>query len=87
MKLLSLFLVLGLIGCSTSVPVKRNFPEIPSELMQKCPELKQTEVTTKMSDVLRVVTENYSQYHECNIKAQTWIEWYKAQKEIFESAQ
>jgi len=69
------------------VPVKRNFPEIPSELMKKCTELKQKEATTKFSDVVKVVTENYSQYHECNIKAETWIEWYKAQKEIFESAQ
>ena len=87
MKLLSLILVIVLTGCSTAVPVKRNFPEIPSELMEKCPDLKQTEATTKLSDVLQVVTENYSTYHECNIKAETWIDWYKAQKEIFESAQ
>lgn len=87
MKLASLLLVIVLTGCSTAVPVKRNFPEIPSELMEKCPDLKQTEATTKLSDVLKVVTENYSMYHECNIKAETWIDWYKAQKQIFESAQ
>ena len=55
--------------------------------MEKCPELKQTEATTKMSDVLKVVSENYSTYHECTIKVETWIDWYKAQKQIFESAQ
>ena len=87
MKLLSLLLIISLTGCSLLVPVKRNFPEVPTELMEKCPALKQTEATTKMSDVLKVVTENYSQYHECTIKTETWIDWYKAQKQIFESVQ
>lgn len=85
MKKLSLFFVVLLTGCSFLTPVKRNFPEVPAELMEKCPELKQTDATTKLSDILKIVTDNYSKYHECSIKTESWIEWYKAQKEIFES--
>ena len=77
------FIVL-LTGCLTT-PVKRNFPEVPQELMEACPDLKLVEPTEKLSDVLKVVTDNYGQYHECKIKVDTWVEWYKTQKEIFES--
>ncbi len=76
--------MLILAGCSTT-PVKRNFPNVPSELLEACPELKQTEPTSKLSEVLKVVTENYSQYHECKVKNDAWNEWYKSQKQIFES--
>ena len=37
----SLILLLLLAGCSTTVPVKRTFPEVPKELLTKCPELKE----------------------------------------------
>lgn len=77
--------VIMLSGCLTSTPVKRNFPEVPKELMEACPDLKLVEPTEKLSDVLKVVTENYSQYHECRIKVDTWVEWYKTQKQIFDS--
>jgi len=77
------FIVL-LTGCLTT-PVKRNFPEVPQELMEACPDLKLVEPTEKLSDVLKVVTDNYGQYHECKIKVDTWVEWYKTQKQIFDS--
>ena len=77
-------MVIMLVGCS-SVPVERKFPEVPSELMETCPDLKQTQPTEKLSEVLKVVVDNYGQYHECRLKADTWIEWYKTQKNIFES--
>jgi hypothetical protein len=74
-----------LTGC-LATPVKRTFPEVPNELMQICPDLsKVSEGTEKLSEVLKVVTDNYSQYHECRIKNDLWIEWYKTQKEIFDS--
>jgi len=76
--------ILILAGCS-STPVKRNFPAVPSELMKSCPDLKKTEPTEKLSEVLKVVVDNYGQYHECKIKVDTWVEWYKMQKNIFES--
>lgn len=77
-------LVLSMVAC-TSVPVQRKFPEVPSELMTTCPDLKQTPPTEKLSEVLNVVVENYGQYHECRLKADTWVEWYKTQKQIFDS--
>ena len=85
-KILLLIPALLLTGC-LSTPVKRNFPEVPKELMEACPDLKQTDATDKLSDVLKVVTDNYSQYHECRIKVDTWVEWYKTQKQIFDSVQ
>ena len=77
-------LLFVLTGC-LSTPVKRNFPEVPQELMEVCPDLKETEPTEKLSDVLTVINNNYTQYHECKIKTDTWIEWYKTQKQIFDS--
>jgi len=85
MKKLILVSVLLLAACSTTTPVKRNFPEVPTELKEACPDLKQTQPTDKLSDVLKVVVDNYGQYHECAVKVDAWIEWYNSQKQIFDS--
>ena len=77
--------VMLLVGCGITTPVKRNFPEVPSELKEACPDLKQTAPTEKISEVLKVVTDNYSQYHECRIKVDEWNAWYTKQKQIFDS--
>jgi len=84
MKLLLIVPVLLLTGC-LSTPVKRSFPEVPEELKVACPDLMMIEPTTKLSEVVTVVTKNYGQYQECQIKVDTWIEWHKTQKQIFES--
>jgi shikimate kinase len=84
-RLLILLAIVSLIGCATSVPVQRTFPNVPAELKVACPELKETQETTKLSEVISVVVDNYGQYHECRAKVDTWIEWYNAQKTIFES--
>ena len=34
---------------------------------------------------LYVVTENYSKYHECQVKVDAWDEWYKSQQTIYNS--
>jgi len=84
-RLLILLTILTLTAC-TSVPVARHFPEVPSELLVACPDLKTIDTATdKLSDVVIVVTTNYNQYHECKIKTETWIDWYKSQKGIFDS--
>jgi hypothetical protein len=84
-RLLMLIPVFLLSGCLTSVPVKRNFPDVPKELLVNCPELTSIEDNTeKLSEVLKVVTANYGKYHECKISVETWIEWYNTQKKIFE---
>lgn len=84
-RLLLILPILLLTGCLTATPVKRNFPEVPKELMEACPDLKKTESTEKLSEVLKVVVDNYGQYYECKVKVDTWVEWYKTQKDIFES--
>ena len=83
MKVLMLITTLILVGCS-SAPVKPKFPDVPAGLLQACPDLKQTEQTTKLSEVLKIVVSNYGQYHECQIKNDTWAEWYKTQRDIYE---
>jgi hypothetical protein len=84
-KLLLILSVLSLTACS-QIPVARNFPDVPQDLLTSCPDLKQVEPkTTKLSEVVSVVAANYGQYQECKIKVDAWVEWYKTQKEIFQS--
>jgi hypothetical protein len=84
-KLLALALALTLTGC-LNTPVSRHFPEVPEELKTACPVLEQVDpATTKLSEVIVVVTNNYTQYHECRVKVDAWIEWYKTQRAIFDS--
>jgi len=75
-----------LAGCFKSVPIKMNFPDVPTELKQACPDLKQTdEKETKISKVVEIVADNYSSYHECRLKIDAWIEWHKQQKQILDN--
>lgn len=83
MKYLLILLVLA--GCSTTVPVKSKFPEIPEKLLQKCPQLQKLGEDVKLSDVSKTVTINYNTYYECAVKNDAWIEWYQIQKHIYES--
>jgi len=83
-RLLVLITAVLLTGC-LNTPVSRHFPEVPEELKTACPSLEQVDPnTTKLSEVVRVVTDNYTQYHECRVKVDAWIEWYKTQRSIFE---
>jgi hypothetical protein len=84
-RLLVLLAIISLSGC-VDVPVARHFPEVPADLLVACPDLKLVDPnTTKMSEVVGVVAGNYGQYNECKIKVDSWVEWYKTQKEIFDS--
>lgn len=85
-RLLMILPVFLLAGCLSTAPVKRNFPEIPEELKTSCPDLKTIDpATTKFSTVISTVTDNYTSYHECKVKVDAWLEWYKTQKVIFDS--
>ena len=84
MRYIILSLVVLLTGCM-SVPVDRKFPDVPVELQQACPDLKLINPTTKLSDVVEIVSSNYGQYKECQVKVDSWIEWYNNQRKIFES--
>jgi hypothetical protein len=86
MKKLLLILSLLMLTACNEIPVARHFPAVPDELLLACPDLKQVDPsTTKLSTVVSVVASNYGQYQECKIKVDAWVEWYKTQKDIFES--
>ena len=86
MKKLILLFTLSLIGCASTMPPGLPFPEVDSELMSTCPNLKSlAENTTKLSDILETVNANYSQYYICKAKIDGWIEWYTKQKNISET--
>jgi hypothetical protein len=86
MKLAYLLVVLGLAGCATSVPVKQKFPEVPKALTEKCENLKKVEGDkVAITEMLKVIVENYALYYECSTKVDGWNEWYVEQKKIHES--
>lgn len=87
MKTLVLAAALVLVGCSTPVPVRQSWPEAPVEIMERCAPLKQLETDKgTMRDLLLTVIDNYAAYYHCSTKTQTWQDWYRAQKKIFEEA-
>jgi hypothetical protein len=83
MKHLIVIAVLLISGCS-SVPVAIKFPDVPKDMLVACPDLKQTPETTKLSEVLPVVVDNYAQYYTCKDNVDSWIDWYNSQKKIFD---
>ena len=77
-------LTVGLTAC-VSVPVERTFPKAPQELLTSCPPLQMLPPeTTRLSEVVQSVVTNYGQYQQCDTRVDTWIEWYNAQKKIFD---
>lgn len=86
MKYVILSLVILLSGCATkAVPIVVKFPQAPATLLEKCPPLKTLPEESKLSDVAKTVTQNYTIHYECVIKHDAWIDWYQQQKEIFDS--
>ena len=85
MKYIICFLLVLLTGCSSLVPVKAKFPDIPERIMVKCPQLEKVSETPTLSDVAKTITNNYTTYYECAVKHDAFVEWYQTQKRIFES--
>lgn len=85
MKKSILILAVLLVGCSTTVPVKQKFPEVPSALLIKPSELKQTQYDAKPSEVIGTVVENYGTYYDVYDQLEGWQQWYAEQKRIYES--
>lgn len=83
--------ILLLAGCSSFKPpvvVSAPWPDAPLSMMEACPDLKPVDTNTnKLSDVLTVVTDNYTQYYLCAGKVDDWNNWYNTQKKIYESTQ
>lgn len=86
MKLLLVSLFVFLTGCSTVVPVARKFPDSLPELQKVCEDLKTIEGNkVTIMDLMKTVVENYKLYYECSNRVEGWQDWYKTQKEIFDS--
>jgi hypothetical protein len=86
MKYIILSLVVFLSACSTPVPVKQKFPEVPKALVERCESLKKIEGDkVAITEMLKVVVQNYGMYYECAAKVDGWNEWYLEQKRIYES--
>lgn len=84
MKYILVFLTSILVGCGSVAPIKQQFPDAPETLLKKCPELQKLETEAKLSDVAKVINNNYSAYYECSNVHDAFIEWYYVQKKIFE---
>jgi hypothetical protein len=84
MKYLACFLLVLVTGCS-SVPIAPKFPEVPERILKKCPQLEKLSEESKLSDIAKTVTNNYTTYYECAVKHDAFIEWYQVQKKIYES--
>lgn len=75
-----------LLGCSTTVPLTQKFPAAPEVLMEPAPELKTLPDDKKtLTDLLENANENYGYYYDVVERYKSWQDWYKQQKQIFES--
>lgn len=82
----TLLLSLLLVACSTPVPIKQKFPEVPKALIEKCENLKKVEGDkVAITEMLKVIVQNYGMYYECSAKVEGWNEWYTDQKKIYDS--
>jgi hypothetical protein len=82
---LNKFLIIGLLlltGC-TSVPVRQKFPEAPEAIQTTCPNLQQLKPDVVLSDVSKVIQQNYTLYHNCQLLQKSWVDWYNQQKAIY----
>ena len=84
MKYSILILLMLLTGC-IGVPVKRNFPDVPDELMKECDKLTLIDVgkNITLSEFEKIVAGNYTKYHQCQKQMEGWHEWYKEQSKNF----
>jgi hypothetical protein len=86
MKYIILSLALVLTACSTPVPVSQRFPDVPKALVERCDSLKKIEGDkVAITEMLKVVVQNYGMYYECAAKVDGWNDWYLEQKRIYES--
>lgn len=77
-------LCISLAGCHV-IPKKPDFPKAIPELTEKCPELKKIEAENiSITDMIKIVSENYTFYYDCANKVAGWNKWYVEQKKINE---
>ena len=83
MRVLALIPALLLAGCVSTAP---KFPDLPPDISQACPELKEAEKSEQLSKLLDTVVQNYGTYYECRVKVEAFVEWHKKQQEIYNKA-
>jgi hypothetical protein len=82
-----LLIVLLLSACSTVVPVKQTFPELPPEISQPCKNLLLLDgPTVTLSKLTEIVAKNYGLHHECSAQVDSLLKWHQEQKKIFNEA-
>lgn len=75
-----------LTACFSTAPIKQKFPEVPEILKERCENLKKIEGdSVAITEMLKVIVQNYALYYECSTKVDGWQEWYNEQKKIYES--
>ena len=85
-KLLLLIPAVLLTGCLATAPVVPNWPDVPKELLEACPDLKTVDpANSKLSAVLDTVAENYKEYYGCKAKVDDWINWYTGQQKLWKT--
>ena len=76
-----------LTGCASTQPIANKFPDSNEYLMEVCPKLETIDKPEiVLSEFMKVITRNYTKYHECANKVNAWQEWYKKQKDISDKA-
>lgn len=81
--ILTLTSILMLSGCIT---VKHAFPTPPELLTERCPNLTQlAENEEQLTELLKVVTKNYSLYYDCAAKHELLVKWINEQKAIHDA--
>ena len=85
MKLLFLAPLIFVTGC-ISAPVKHAFPRPPDLIVERCPQLNQlAEGEQRLSELMKVVTKNYTLYHDCAARHDLLVKWIKEQTDVHDS--
>ena len=73
-------------GCSVTVPVKHGLADMPQMLIERCPDLMLLpDKEERLSELIKVVSQNYTLYHECGAKHELLVKWYIEQKQIHDA--
>jgi hypothetical protein len=58
----------------------------PNGAIERCDSLRKIEGDkVAITEMLKVVVQNYGMYYECAAKVDGWNDWYQEQKRIYES--
>lgn len=61
-----------------------KFPPVPNVLLEPCQDLTLANNDERLSELMFIVTNNYTQYYQCQSKVDSWIIWYNENKKLIE---